>query len=177
MPRIINADIRHIHNITGDYIREVERESIRDFMTLHCGYLRGRVLDYGAGKQPYKDLVKGEYVPYDSDPTYGCAEYCDGAFDAIMCNQAIQYAECAADLHYYWVHKFSGHLNPGGHLIMTYPLCWPEVERADHFRFTKSGMETLLTTYFTILHHDLRASIVFPGFSLPLGYGVVAQKV
>ena len=69
-------------------------------------------------------------------------------------------------------------LKRGGHLVMTYPTCWDEVQGDDDdfYRFTKKGMEKILGS-FHILHHTLRASISFPGFSFPLGYGVVAQRL
>jgi SAM-dependent methyltransferase len=176
--------------INGPLIRDCERVSIRGFMTRHRQYLKGRVLDYGSGKQPYKDLVEGEYFPYD--PAYHPATYNDllmldpsehAPYDAIMCNQVIQY-EQEPD---YLIDQCATNLKQGGYLVMTYPTNWDEVtgDDDDYFRFTKKGMEYLLANAdllekdakFTILHHTLRASISFPGFSFPLGYGVVAQRL
>ena len=47
-------------------LRTIEREAIRAFVQSAAddGYLSGRVLDYGCGKQPYGDIVEtavGEY--------------------------------------------------------------------------------------------------------------------
>src|SRR5438093_6368333 len=55
-----------------DPIRQADIASIRRFVESHCDLLRGRVLDFGAGKpgtcrqpQPYRDLVDGTYLPVD----------------------------------------------------------------------------------------------------------------
>lgn len=163
--------------VTGTAIRALERTSIRDFMAAHRQYLRGRVLDYGAGKQPYKDLVEGVYVAWD--PAYSSLHIDkmeDASFDAVMCNQVIQY-EITPPLIF---SNCSRVLKSGGYLVMTYPTNWDEVanDDDDYFRFTKKGIEYLLIDdHFHILHHTLRASISFPGFSFPLGYGVVAQRL
>jgi SAM-dependent methyltransferase len=168
--------------INGPLIRDCERVSIRGFMTRHRQYLKGRVLDYGSGKQPYKDLVEGEYVAWDFNPylerTISSPEEL-APYDAVMCNQVLQYV---ADPQAY-IGEFWDILKVGGYLVMTVPANWDEVagDDDDYFRFTKRGIEYLLTEnedfgVFKILHHTLRASISFPGFSFPLGYGVVAQR-
>ena len=72
-----------------------------------------------------------------------------------------------------------------GYLVMTYPTNWPEVEPEDLHRFTKAGMERLLTEAgFTIVMHQRRASVFAGEFKnsppfdreeFALGYGVVAK--
>lgn len=154
---------------TYDLVRQAERASIRDFMEAHREYLRGRVLDFGAGTQPYRDLVQGEYVPYekgDPDPS--------GEFDAVMCNQVMQYLDrpCV------YLDYFRGLLRHDGCVVLTYPTNWDEVECDDLHRFTKVGMERLLAAAgFTVLVHERRAQIVVEGFvKFPLGYGCIARK-
>jgi SAM-dependent methyltransferase len=152
-----------------DAIRQVERASIYEFMRKYNSYLRGRVLDFGAGHQPYKSLVQGEYCPVDQgDP------WPSGRFDAVMCNQVIQYLDEPIERLKWSVMAM---LRGDGHLVMTYPTNWDEVESTDYWRFTKSGMEKMLVGVgLTVIHHELRAEVAIGGFKFPLGYGVVAKK-
>jgi SAM-dependent methyltransferase len=154
--------------VNNGSIRRVEKASILDFMERHRRYLRGRVLDFGSGLSPYKHLVEGEYVPREK----GAPPLIVGSFDAIMCNQVVQE-----------LHDVVGHLGlfhealwPGGHLVMTYPLTWPERETVDLWRFTKCGMELLLKQAgFEILNHERRAEIEMNDCKLTLGYGVLCR--
>jgi SAM-dependent methyltransferase len=152
-----------------DQVRLIERASIRTFMEKHRGLLRGRVLDFGAGLQPYRDLVEGEYVAFQEGERFP-----DGQFDAVMCNQVLQYVDDpAATIAWH----LKGPLRPGGALVMTYATNWDFVEETDKWRFTYAGIARLLTTAgFLIVAHELRAAVKLGNFSFPLGYGVVALK-
>lgn len=159
-------DSNHWNN---DSVRVLERSSIRAFMERHRQYLRGRVIDFGAGQQPYRDLVDGEYVPFDQ----GMASP-SGYFDCVMCNQVIQYL----DTPQYFLERVHGWLaKRHGCLVMTYPTNWDEIENTDLWRFTRYGMEVLLlrSADFEILAHERRAEINLNGFKFPLGYGLVAR--
>jgi SAM-dependent methyltransferase len=156
-------------------IRALEETSIRAFVKKHREYLTGRVLDFGAGKegtcrtpQPYKDLVRGQYVPYEpGDFELGAVQY-----DAILCTQVMQYVPSPTQT----IHLFQKILKSGGHLVLTGPTNWSEVEESDLFRFTRSGIRYLLeTARFDILALESRASIDLNGFTLSLGWGVVAK--
>lgn len=173
-------------------LRALEHQSIRDFVqrAANEGYLRGRVLDYGCGLQPYRAIVEdagGEYEGYDlqayggnvSGEDIGQELFWDAnAWDAILCTQVVQYVapgheivEMLADCH--------DRLFKDGFLVMTYPTNWPEVEPSDLHRFTKAGMERLLTeTGFEILVHDRRAvgAVSLSGDEFAVGYGVVARR-
>lgn len=159
-----------------DDIRQIERHSIRRFMEQHRSYLQGRVLDFGAGKpgtchepQPYRDLVDGEYEPYDlGDPAPR------GLYDTIMCNQVFQYLDNPSET----LECFYRRLETGGHLVMTYTTNWDEVEAGDFWRFTKSGMEKMLRKVsFAVRVHERRAEVRIGNFKFPLGYGLVAVAV
>jgi len=158
----------------NDTIREHERQSIRAFMENHSGYLRGRVMDFGAGKlgtcrepEPYRDLVDGEYVPYDKGD-----QWPDGQFDCVICNQVLQYVHDPR----YELERLREKLQFGGHLVLTYATCWDEVEQDDLWRFTKAGMSRLLRyAGFDVLLHERRAGINLGGFTFALGYGVLAR--
>jgi hypothetical protein len=162
-----------IEQWNNDSVRVLERGSIRAFMERNRQYLRGRVLDFGAGKQPYRDLVVGEYVPLDQGDDQG-DNLPTGYFDCVMCNQVIQYLDAPK----YFLQRVHGWLSPRrGCLVMTYPTNWDEVESSDFWRFTKRGMEVLLlqSADFEVISHERRAEINLNGFKFPLGYGLVAR--
>jgi len=179
-------------------LRGLEAASIRDFVQQAAseGYITGSVLDYGCGKQPYRDIIE-EIKPFGG-PIYqgfdkaGFPANVSGnnigegdplimqGWGTILCTQVVQYVPDVRGL----LKLFNWSLQLHGHLVMTYPTNWPEVEREDLHRFTKAGMELLLKeTGFTILRHERRGQ-VFPhdGVGKPLsvedmalGYGVVAR--
>jgi hypothetical protein len=152
-----------------DLIRQIERYGILKFMESHEGFLIGRVLDFGAGKSPYRNCVRGEYVPYHEGEVLP-----QGPFDAIMCNQVTQYL---TDIRSTFSH-FHNLLNrTRGFLVMTFATNWDEVEDTDIVRYTKSGMsQLLLSAGFSIIKMELRSQVRFGSFKFPLGYGVVARK-
>lgn len=177
-------------------LREAEAQSIRQFVRRagRDGYLRGRVIDYGCGQQPYRELVEkfgGEYVGYDRVDFPGNVSCEDIGFleaeeealgftidwddwNAVLCNQVLQYVPDAAALLMWFRHILSGKT---GHLVMTYPTNWPEVEPWDLHRFTKAGMDRLLTDAgFEIVRHDWRHGFhARSGESFTAGYGVIAR--
>ena len=152
-----------------DPVRQVERASIRAFLERHREYLRGRVLDFGAGEQPYRDLVVGEYVPQEKGDSLP-----QGGFDAVLCTQVLQYLPDVAE----WLRSGAwAQLRRGGCLVMTYPTKWDEVEADDFWRFTRMGIEKLLCeAHFQVEVHERRAEVAIGNFKFPLGYGVVARK-
>lgn len=168
--------------VNNTSVRLVERASIRAFIEQCSDLLGGRVLDYGCGKQPYRDIVErvgGEYFAYDrvafpaniSGEDVG-EEIQPGAYDTIICTQVAQYWP-APHRTLAYLHNLLG---LRGHLVMTYPTTWAEVESADLWRYTRHGMNRLLEgAGFTVELHDVRAEIDLRGFRLPLGYGVVAK--
>lgn len=93
-------------------------------------------------------------------------------WDSILCTQVVQYLPQG-----FWFSRNVFHaLTRGGHLVMTYPTNWPEVEDADLHRFTKAGMEKLLKEAgFQIMRHDWRHGFQFEGVSFACGYGVIAR--
>lgn len=158
-----------------DPIRRMERASIRWWMEQQQEHLRGRVLDYGAGKpgtcyqpQPYRDLVAGEYVPYDlGDHLPG------GWFDAVMFTQAIQYMESPART-LALLHSF---LRSGGRLLMTGPSSWPELEGGDMWRYTRAGITRLVQEAgFVVEKCEERAMVTVGVFGFSLGWGLVAVR-
>ena len=151
--------------ITKKTIRIVEKKSIREFLEKNKNYLRGRVLDFGAGQQPYKDLVEGEYVSFEKGDLFP-----EGSFDAVLITQVAQYLPDP-------IETFGSLAKKADHLIMTYPTNWEEVEGDDLHRFTKVGMERILEEAgFEIMKHTPRCAINFDDFQLTIGYGVIAKS-
>ena len=162
-------------DVNGVTIREIERASIRDYVAMNRAYLRGRVLDFGAGKpgtcrepQPYRDLVQGEYVPFDIGDDLPAAP-----FDAILMTQVIQYLDDPRET----LRDFGSMLKGGGVLVITGPTNWSEVETTDLWRFTRAGIRRLLEiTGFRVVDVQQRAQVGIDGFALSLGWGAVAIK-
>ena len=169
--------------VDNQSVRVVERASIRAFVESCSNLLSGTVLDYGCGEMPYRDIVHragGEYQGFDrvafpanvSGIDIGYERKVGQVIDTVLCTQVAQYwPDPSLALQY-----LHGLITHRGHLVMTYPTTWAEVEEADLWRYTKTGMERLLAEAgFTVTHHVLRADINLGGFKLPLGYGVVAN--
>lgn len=170
-------------------IREIEAQTIRDFVTMAAegGYLSGKVLDFGAGDQPYRDIVEtvgGTYIPVDTgygkDATWvGHVErpldeaiVAHHPFDAVLCTQVIEYMNnplyMIGQMHY-WLRK-------GGHLVMTGPTNWPIVQQEDLWRFTPAGISRYVSGYFEIVTLIERGHFTFGGDSRwILGWGVIAR--
>lgn len=167
--------------MTHDELARLEAESIRRFVqrVADDGLLSGTVLDFGCGQQPYRPIVEaagGMYHPFDRRHYGGNVSRKDvgevlPTYEAIICTQVIQYVDAPSFI----IETLFNALKSGGHLVLTYPTCWPEL-RDELWRFTKIGMERLLTEEgFVIQYHDERSAMEFTGFRLALGYGVVAR--
>lgn len=167
--------IRPVAYWNNHTIRDAYESAIRRFMEAHSGLLTGRVLDFGAGKpgtcrvpQPYRDLVSGEYLPFDKGDEMPAAP-----FDAVMANQVLQYLPDPVSQ----LRSFARDLKPGGHFVATYATNWAEAEQTDLWRITKAGMERALRLIgISVLHHDLMLEIDLNGFKFPLGYGIVGRR-
>lgn len=120
------------------------------------GYLKGRLLDFGCGSKPYKELfdVK-EYIGLDIEESghshqhEGIDVYYEGSvipfqddnFDSIFSSEVFEHIfnleEILAELHRV--------LKPGGHMLITLPFVWEEHEIPyDFARYTSFGIEHLL---------------------------------
>lgn len=128
-----------------DAVRMMVNASIRRFVNEHRELLHGAVLDYGAGKpgtcrtpQPFRYLMAADpYIPWEpgDTPILGQERY---KFDAVLCTQVIQSVPDVPLL----FRQFFEVLRPGGHLVVTYPVAWPEIEH-ELWRFTKHGVWSL----------------------------------
>ncbi len=163
-----------------DPIRCVERSSIRAYVKEYSSLLVGRVLDFGCGHQPYRQYVTGTYYPFDRANYFSETNYDEAVaklqtlpFDAILCTQVLEYYRNPLVA----VSLFARLLTRGGHLILTGPTNWDEVEKEDLQRLTIHGAVDLLTSCgFEIVNATRRAQVAIGEFRFPLGYGIVARK-
>lgn len=115
----------------------------------HC---RGRVLDAGAGRGAYRDLLlryADEYVGMDiressATSVIGDAQrlpFADDSFDTVFCSQVLEHVPEP------WLAlaEFRRVLRPGGALILSVPhISWLHNEPHDYFRYTRHALVFLL---------------------------------
>jgi SAM-dependent methyltransferase len=129
----------------------LNRENIAFAQSVPAG---SRVLDAGAGHQPYK--VHFAHCNYESadfemadrpyeKPTYSCdlahIPVEDGRFDAILFNQVMEHLPEPGKV----LEELKRVLRPGGRMICTAPLFFEEHEAPyDFFRYTQFGWRHLM---------------------------------
>src|SRR4026208_681832 len=163
-----------------DALTDLDVTSIRKFVQSAAdeGYLSGRVLDYGAGRQPYREIVEtagGKYHGYDR-AEFPCNRAGDVGedsllertdWDAILCTGILQFLPQG----FWFAPNLFHNMRPGSILVLTYTTNWPEVNEEDFHRFTRAGMEKLWTDMdFSILRHERRATIHALGYEWATGY-------
>lgn len=144
--RLLNAAVRVVGrgapNTRGTQNHDTRHAwTVRTLRSLPAG---GRILDVGAGEQPYRDDCKHleyfaqDFAQYDGrgdssglQPgsfAYGDLDYVgdadhidapDASFDAILCTEVLEHVPDAAAV----LREFARLIRPGGHLIMTAPFC------------------------------------------------------
>jgi len=119
-----------------------------------CAGLRGCTLDLGCGNSPYRPLLTGisDYVPYDVDKAstgaqvIGSAEslpFASAVFDSVLCTQVLEHVSQPGRV----IGEAARVLRPGGRLVLSAPQAWRLHEQPyDYFRYTRYGLESLLTT-------------------------------
>lgn len=170
--------------MTIDELVCIERDSIQAFVEHQAHVFDGRaVLDYGCGFQPYRALVEaagGRYngwndasLPGSKAPATGLAKLLEPQrYGVILCTQVIEYVPEPAAM----LETLRGLLNRRGHLVITGPTNWPEVDSHDKWRLTRSGIKALLQDAgFKVLVCEHRAMIDLDGFRLAVGWGALAR--
>ncbi len=128
----------------------LEHRSIFEAMRRAQEYMKGRVLDLGAGEQPYRafaDSHANEYIALDLAVSRNkrpdvCADslrlpFKDCAFDTVICTQVAEHVKDP----FLMFSEVSRVLKSGGHLVLTAPQAWPlHEEPYDFFRYTKYGL-------------------------------------
>lgn len=166
------------------HLVEIENESIREFVASYP--YTGRVLDYGCGLSPYRDLIEpqAQYVGYDRPdyPANMSREHVGGDYpltvgsldqwDAIVCTQVVQFVPNV----YRLLRQFRDAITPGGALVLTGPTCWPEVNDEDIHRHTRTGISALMRAAgFEVEVCEERAAVVMTDFRFSLGYGCIGR--
>jgi SAM-dependent methyltransferase len=114
-------------------------------------YCRGRVLDAGAGRGAYRELLQNyadSYVGMDIAPSKAtaavgdvqCLPFAANSFDTVFCSQVLEHVpEPGLSLQ-----ELMRVLKPGGYLVLSVPhLSWLHNEPHDYFRFTIHGIRFL----------------------------------
>jgi len=123
--------------------------ALKPLMHEHC---RGKVLDAGAGRCAYRDLLlesADEYVGMDIDQSSAVAvvgdaqhlPFADESFDTVFCSQVLEHIPnpCLS------LGEFLRVLRPEGKLILSVPhISWLHNEPHDYYRYTNHGLEFLL---------------------------------
>lgn len=169
--------------MTLEELTLIENASIRAFLARHAGLLDGAVLDYGCGRQPYRDIVEaagGAYTGYDraelpanmSGVDVGAGLPLSYWWNAIICTQVIQFVPEPAE----FLSDLRRALGTGGALLLTWPTNWPEVNDTDLHRFTAAGMGRLLADAGFKITSEFarRATWDMVDYDLAYGYGAVA---
>jgi SAM-dependent methyltransferase len=117
-------------------------------------YLKGRVLNAGAGDRDISHLVEGElynqdiptgihnknihiYSPLHEIPVE------DDFFDAIVCNAVLEHVEDPLRV----MREFYRVMKKGGYLYLAVPFLQPEhLDPTDFQRFTKDGLQRIVET-------------------------------
>lgn len=174
--------------VDAEIVRSIERGSIRAFLENHLDVVSGNILDFGAGEQPYRDLLeqKGNYCPYDradfpcSRSHVNVGDLDAQTWDTVVSTQVIQYLPNPAAV----LTALRSRMSKDSYILLTFPTTWEEIEDGDLYRFTSSGMRRLLRSAgFVTRAMEERARLVLGGnnamrpFIVTLGYGVVAQPI
>ncbi len=163
-----------------DPVRQMVNSSIRRFVNEHRELLHGPVLDYGAGKvgtcripQPFRYMLPtSSYIPWEPGDNLALLSQ-PNAYEGILCTQVIQ---SVTDVQLLF-RQFASILRTGGHLVLTYPVAWQEIEQ-ELWRFTKHGIWSLChQANLNVVDHQPLAEVLLDGsLRLALVNGLVARK-
>lgn len=112
----------------------------------------GRVLDIGAERQPFRPYLPADvaYVALDVVPATGlhvvgsalALPFAAEAFDGIICTEVLEHVPEPEQA----LREMARVLRPGGQVYVTVPMTWGlHYVPHDYYRFTRYGMEHLLT--------------------------------
>lgn len=131
----------------------IEKQGILSLLLAAKQFARGRLLDVGCGRKPYRILFDGvvdEYFGIDlSRGGNSAADACGSALQLPLLTESLETVLCTQVLEHLpdpkqAVQEMYRVLKKGGHLILTAPMVWElHAEPFDYFRFTRYGLETL----------------------------------
>ena len=156
----------NIHKMSKIVDKEFKPNLIHPFYIIRTGlflgifenarYLKGKMLDFGCGSKPYKNIFNvDEYIGLDFENTGHSHEneqidiFYDGlnipfpnnSFDSILCSEVFEHLFNLE----YTLKELNRVLKPGGHIVITCPFVWNEHEVPfDYARYTLFSLSDLL---------------------------------
>jgi hypothetical protein len=164
-----------------DDLRQLERGSIHQFLVESEAYIRGFTLDYGCGRQPYRQIIEqagATYHGYDRGfhpgAIRGVGDVGDDDpllkfWDTIICTQVLNVIPDYRHL----LRQFHASLRLNGYLILTAATCWPDGDPVELWRWTLNGIRLELEAAGFRIEH-LRYRGEWLGFQI--GFGCVAGR-
>ncbi len=122
----------------------------RRFVVQYGCKFKGKVLDVGCGRSPYKKYIFAtEYVEMDEDPAVSPdvvgsvlkMPFPDENFDGVVCTEVLEHVKEPKKALY----EIKRVLRSGGNLYLTVPMSWClHYEPNDFYRYTKYGIRYCL---------------------------------
>jgi SAM-dependent methyltransferase len=122
-PRRTDHLYLHLRRLRDDLRTQIDSLEVTDVLDVFCG------------ARPYEPLFPAgtHYVGLDIDDAYGCADvvsttflpFPDSSFDLCLCTQAFYFVTDPAHA----VRELARVLRPGGQVVLTLPVAYPETER------------------------------------------------
>jgi SAM-dependent methyltransferase len=132
------------------------RKGLRDGVKRHARALRGRLLDFGCGRKPYRHFFDvTEYVGLDFEKAGhdhageeidifydGKRIPCeDQSFDSVLCSEVFEHLFNLEEI----LDEMHRVMKPGAHLLATLPfVCYEHEEPYDYARYSTFGIRHLL---------------------------------
>ena len=160
------------------------RRSLYKKVSKHSGFLEGKLLDFGCGCKPYKDLFRRvtNYIGLDIDDrgldhtgsvidVYYDGEHIpfeDGYFDSIFSSEVYEHVPNLWDI----MLEINRVIKIGGIMMVSAPFAWNEHGVPYDFqRFTQYGMRNLLESNgFEIIRTEIATNYVEMLFQLWMEY-------
>ena len=133
------------------------RKGLYNKISLYSPQLSGRLLDFGCGAKPYKDLFTSvsEYIGLDyASEGHSHADenidvfydgktipFPDNSFDSIFSSEVFEHVFSLQEI----LPEISRIIKPGGKLLVTCPFAWEEHEiPVDYARYTRFALQDML---------------------------------
>ena len=133
------------------------RKGLFNKISLYSPQLSGRLLDFGCGAKPYKDLFTSvsEYIGLDyASEGHSHADenidvfydgktipFPDNSFDSIFSSEVFEHVFSLQEI----LPEISRIIKPGGKLLVTCPFAWEEHEiPVDYARYTRFALQDML---------------------------------
>jgi SAM-dependent methyltransferase len=142
------------------------RRELRTAIKRMAPNFKGRVLDVGCGRKPYRELFSvNEYVGLEIDTPENRENkraeffydgerfpFSDGSFDGVVCNQVLEHV-FSPETFLSEMHRV---LKADGLLLLAVPFVWDEHEQPwDYARYSSFGLKSLLQkSGFEVLKHQ-----------------------